>query len=147
MSTKTKIIVLRKREIAFAGILLLLLVGLLLFFLRMFQSGAADEGESVATMKYTPGVYTSSVILNDTAMDVQVVVDENHINSISLVNLDESVETLYPLVKPAMAELSQQIIQSQSVDDVTYPENNQYTCIVLHNAIKDALSKCEISSE
>ena len=68
-------------------------------------------------------------------------VDENHINSISLVNLDETMETMYPLVRPALDELSEQITANQSLDDITYSQNNQYTSIVLLSAIEEALEK------
>lgn len=143
MRNKTRIIVLRKKELVFAGLLALLAAGLIILVIHLFGSEGKQTPESVETMKYTPGVYTSTVILNDTAMDVEVVVDENNINSISLINLDESVETMYPLVKPAMEDLSEQIISTQSVDSVHYPETNQYTSMVLHNAIKSALAKSQ----
>ena len=80
-------------------------------------------------------------MIDQTAIDVQVAVDENHINSISLINLDESVETMYPLIKPTLEELSQQIITKQSVDDITYSKNNQYTSMLLLSAVTDALKK------
>lgn len=141
MRNRTRIIVIKKRDLMLAGLLALLIVGLLALAIHLFGSGKQQAPEAAETMKYTPGVYTSTVILNDTAMDVEVVVDENNINSISLVNLDESVETMYPLVKPAMEDLSEQIITSQSVDNVTYPQTNQYTSMVLHNAVRSALEK------
>lgn len=143
MSAKTKIIVLRKKELALAGMLILLAVGLFLLLITLFHSKENETSTSVDTAKYIPGVYTSTVILNDTAMEVEVVVDENNINAISLANLDETVETMYPLVKPAMEDLSSQIISSQSADAVTYAETNQYTSMVLHNAIKSALAKSQ----
>lgn len=83
-------------------------------------------------------------MLNDSALDVQVVVDENNINSVSLVNLDETVETMYPLVKPAMEELAQQIVDTQSLDNITYSQSNQYTSIVLMNAIEEAIEKASL---
>ena len=54
------------------------------------------------------GVYTSSILFHDSTLDVQVIVDENRINSISLVNLNETVTTMYPLVEPALEEVSDQ---------------------------------------
>ena len=90
---------------------------------------------------YTPGVYTSSVMIDQNAVDVQVAVDENHINSISLVNLDETMETMYPLVEPTLDELSEQILSQQSLTDITYSQNNQYTSMLLLEAISDALEK------
>jgi uncharacterized protein with FMN-binding domain len=144
MSAKTKIVVLRMKELVFTGVLVVLAILLIILLLAMFLPKKEQSGEAVTTMTYTPGVYTSSVMLNDTAVDVQVIVDENNINSISLVNLDETVETMYPLVKPAMEELSQQIIDSQSLENITYSTNNQYTSIVLLNAIKDTIEKASL---
>ena len=141
MSAKTKIVVLRMRRIIFVGVLAALGIFLAVMLLVMFLPKKSNAGGSVPTMKYTPGVYTSSVMLNDKSVDVQVAVDGSHINSISLVNLDDTVETMYPLVKPAMEELARQIIDTQSLDGITYSQNNQYTSIVLLNAIEDALHK------
>mgnify|MGYP004513561275 FL=1 len=94
-------------------------------------------------MKYTPGKYTSSILFNDNSIDVEVVVDENRINSVSLVNLDESVATMYPLMQPALDAISQQIYENQSLDGIDYGSENQYTSQVLVEAIRDALSKAE----
>ena len=151
MSAKTKIVVLRMKELIVTGILTALGIFLLILLVTLLfpkdddskkNSSAAEE--TVPTAKYAAGVYTSSVMLNDTAVDVQVVLDENQIKSISLVNLDETVETMYPLVKPAMEELSGQIIASQSVENITYSQNNQYTSIVLLGAIQDAIEKASL---
>ena len=141
MSAKTKIVVLHMRELIITGVLAVIGIILVVLLLVMFLPKKDQAPESVESMIYTPGVYTSSVMLNDSAVDVQVIVDENHINSISLVNLDESVETMYPLVRPALEELAEQIIASQSLEEITYSDNNQYTSIVLLNAIRDAVEK------
>ena len=42
-----------------------------------------EEAETL----YVPGVYASSIQFNDSAFEVEVIVDENHINHISFVNL------------------------------------------------------------
>ena len=54
---------------------------------------------------------------------------------------------MYPLMQPALDKISQQIYEKQSVENITYDEANQYTCTVLLNAIKDALSKAETAKE
>ena len=74
-------------------------------------------------------------------LDVQVSVDEDHINEITMVHLDETVETMYPLVRPTLDELAKQIISSQSLTDLTYSKNNQYTCRLLIGAVSEALEK------
>ena len=92
------------------------------------------------------GVYTSSILFHDSTLDVQVIVDENRINSISLVNLNETVTTMYPLVEPALEEVSDQIIKTQSVENISYQADNQYTTIMLLNAVENALEKAEIDA-
>lgn len=97
--------------------------------------------------KYMSGVYTSSVVLNNQAFDVKVVVDDNQISDISLDNMDETAAAMYPLMQPALDNISQQIYEKQSLDDITYDEANQYTSIVLLDAIEEALSKAQVQSE
>lgn len=141
MSAKTKIVVLHMKRIVFTGVvigLILILAVLLMVFLKPSRNPSAEE--SVPTM-YVPGVYTSSVRLGDQALDVQVTVDADNINAITLVNLDETMETMYPLVRPALEELSSQITANQSLDNLTYSKNNQYTSMILIEAIEDALKK------
>ncbi len=145
MSAKTRIIVIRKGQLLFAGIALLIVLALCGLLFAAMHAGEDNTEDTEAAMKYTPGVYTSTVVLNDTALDVRVVVDEDHINSISMVNLDETVETMYPLVRPALEELSEQIISIQSIGDVTFPASNQYTSMVLYDAICEALEKAASS--
>lgn len=132
------------KELIFTGILTALGILLIVLLLTLFFPKDNDTEESAPTSKYAAGVYTSSVMLNDTAVDVQVILDEDTIKSVSLVNLDETVETMYPLVKPAMEELSSQIVASQSLENITYSQNNQYTSIVLLNAIQDAIKKASL---
>lgn len=144
MSSKTKIVVLRKKELLIAVAAIILAILLIILFVGMLLPGKKQKEDADPTAKYKPGVYTSSIQLNDTSFEVEVAVDENHINSVSLVNMEESVATMYPLVKPAMEDLAQQIIAAQSAESITYSSDNQYTSIVLHRAILDALEQAEI---
>lgn len=146
MSAKTKIVVLHMKELIytliFAGLGILLIVLLLFMFLPR-----GKDGEAAPTMKYVAGVYSSSIMVGDHAVDVQVIVDENRINAVSLVNLDETVTTMYPLMQPALESISGQVIEKQSTEGITYSAENQYTSVVLLNAIENALSKAEITAE
>ena len=130
MSAKTQIIVLHMKEviytIVFAGLSILLVLLLLYMFLP--KSGPKDSTE---TMKYTAGVYTSSILFQNSALDVQVIVDE-------------SVSAMYPLVEPALEELTNQIVEKQSLENISYSANSQYTSQMLLNAIESALEKAAI---
>ena len=141
MSAKTKIVVLHMKELVYTVIFVVLAVLLILLFVFMF--GSKKDESAKETMKYTPGKYTSSILFNDNSIDVEVVVDENRINSVSLVNLDERVATMYPLMQPALDAISQQIYENQSLEGIDYGSENQYTSQVLVEAIRNALSKAE----
>ncbi len=141
MSSKTKIVVLHMKELVYTAIFAVLGILLILLLIFMFLPDDKDNGQTEETMQYVAGVYTSSIQLNDNAIDVEVAVDANHINSISLINLDETTAAMYPLMQPALDNLTQQIYEKQSLDDISYGEDTQYTSTVLLNAIRSALEK------
>ena len=140
ISSKTKIVVLHTKEVSCTGIFVVLAVVLaVLLFLMFGKNKNADPASADAI--YHAGVYTSPITLNDNTFDVEVKVDENHINSISLVNLSETTTAMYPLVEPALDALSSQIYTSQSTENITYSEENKYTSMLLLEAIDNALEK------
>ena len=142
MSAKTKIVVLHMKELIYT--LIFAGLGILLIFLLLFMFlPGKEDGESVETMRYVAGVYTSSIQFGEHAVDMQVIVDENRIQSVSMVNLDETVETMYPLMEPALESLSAQICEKQSLDQLSYSEDSQYTSLMLMSAIRTALTKAE----
>ena len=112
MSAKTKIVVVKMKHVILTGVLLGILLLLIIFAATYFFSGDEPKPAVEETGMYTPGVYNTSVALGGAAIDVSVAVDSNNINSISLENMTDSVETMYPLVEPAMNELVSQIVQN-----------------------------------
>ncbi len=78
-------------------------------------------------------------------MELQITVDADHINSITLSNLDESVSTLYPLMQPTLSELSASILENQSLDGISYTDENRYTSMLLMQAISATLDKALVS--
>jgi hypothetical protein len=146
VSSKTKIVVLHLKELIYTAIFAVLGILLILLLVFMFLPDSKNKSTK-ETMKYTAGVYTSSIQLNDNAIDVEVMVDDNNINSISLVNLDETTAAMYPLMQPALDNLSQQIYEKQSLENISYEDDNQYTSMVLLNAIQSALDKAVYTEE
>lgn len=96
---------------------------------------------SSAANQYIPGVYTSSLMLNNSTLEIQVCVDADHINSISINNLDEAITTMYPLMSNSINDISNQIVNSQSLENITYTEDCRYTYIILLDAIETTLEK------
>ena len=145
MSAKTQIVVLHMKEVIYTFVFAGLSILLIILFLYMFLPSKEDS-DNTESATYTAGVYTSSILFKDSAINVQVIVDANRIHSISLVNLEESVSAMYPLVEPALEELSKQIIKNQTTHGISYSSNNQYTSLMLLNAINTALEKASIES-
>ncbi|MGN0483793.1 MAG: hypothetical protein ACI4HI_09605 [Lachnospiraceae bacterium] len=140
MSAKTKIVVLHMKELIYTAIFLALGILLVVLLVAMFH----NKGEKTeTTARFTPGVYTASVPFKDQAVEVEVTVDADHINDVSIANLSETVTTMYPLMEPTVEKLKKQIVKTQSVENLTYDKENQYTSELVIQAIQDAVKKAE----
>lgn len=191
MSSNTKIVVLRSKEIVYALVLLVVSVLIIMVAVSLFMpskdaaspvpaqnaeetpeqtplqtpsqttpntapsttapdgtnqtSSTVTDTNTAAQNTYVPGIYSSTLLLGTANVELQVAVDKNHINSITLTNLDESVTTLYPLMSPTLSELSAVILSEQSIENVSYGEENRYTSMLLMQAITAALDKAAVS--
>ncbi len=139
MGTQTKIVVIKAKEIIYAGIFLIL--GIICIVLCIHMLGIGKQEKVKTTSKYVPGVYSSTISLGENTLNVAVTVDSDTISGVSIENLDETVTTMYPLLEPALNEINNQISVVDSIDDITYSSENQYTYIILHQAIKNALKQ------
>ena len=143
MGSKTKIIVLHMKEIIYTAVFAAL--GILLVFLLIFMFRPGNKAEVKETgRQYTPGIYTSSLTLNNTNLEVEVTVDESHITGIRFSNLDETVTTMYPLIQPAIENLSEQICATQSLDDLSLPDDTPYTSRMILEAVRTAVEKAAV---
>ena len=144
MSSKTKIVVLRMKEIIYTAIfigLAILLVGLFLIMFRPKKE--APSASQTAASAYIPGVYTASLTVGSQNIHVEVAVDADKINSVSFVSLDEAVTTMYPLMQPVLQDLESQIVNGQSLENLSYSMETRYTSQALINAIETALNKAK----
>ena len=150
MSSKTKIVVLRMKEIIYTAIFIGLAIFLILLFFFMFRSekeAPAPTAESVSPAVYAPGVYSASLSLGRQNVNVEVAVSPDRISAVTLVPLSDSVAAMYPLMQPSMDALSAQILESQSLEGLEYPAGSQYTSMALMNAIKTAVAKAALPKE
>lgn len=143
MSSRTKIIVLHMKEIIYTAVFAALGIVLIILLVIMFRPDA-DQKQSGTKEIYTPGIYTSTLALNNTRLEVEVAVDQNRINSVRFSNLDETVTTMFPLIQPAIEEIAEQIYDSQSLDDISLPEDTPYTSRIILDAVREAVEKAEV---
>lgn len=144
MGAQTKIVVIKAKEIIYTGIFLVLGILFIILLINMFGKG--KESDTTTTSKYVPGVYSSTITLGENTLNVAVTVDESTVSGVSIENLDETVTTMYPLLEPALNEINNQISVVDSVDNITYSKENQYTYIILNQAIKNALEQAAVNN-
>ena len=145
MSAKTKIFVLRMKEIIYTGIFLGLALLLIVLFLVMLCRGrAGDQEESSTAASYVPGIYTSSLSLGREQVNVEVTVTADQIRSVALRPLSDSVAAMYPLMEPAMQNLADQIVAGQSLSHLNCQPEQKYTSQVLLKAVELALEKAKL---
>lgn len=173
MSANTKILVLRSKEVVYALVLLIVSILILLVAVSLFIPGKAKGADTPAVPGsetntapettapnvtvpngsgslntgdlYVPGIYSSTLQLGSANLELQVAVDKNHINAITLVNIDETVATMYPLMEPTLSGLAEEILATQSLEDISYTEENRYTSLLLMQAISASLDKARVS--
>lgn len=140
MQSDTRIFVFRLRQLLTVFAVIVVLIVAAVIALTRIDLSKKDVQTSPASA-YTAGVYTSSITLNNQSVDIQVVVDKDRVKSASIVNLDESVAAMYPLLTTSMDAISAQLAAGVSVEDITYASSSRYTSQVLLGAISQALDK------
>ncbi|CRZ33437.1 hypothetical protein DFR55_1508 [Herbinix hemicellulosilytica] len=139
---KTKIVVIQLKEIIYTVIFAALGILLILLLIFMF-SGKDKEDVATDTKLYKAGVWTTSIPLSDTVINLEVILDEDHIKSVRIVNIDETITTMYPLVEPALEEISAQLNNGVPIDQLQLKDDSKYTQTLLIEAIKVVLEKAK----
>lgn len=143
MSAKTRIWVFHMKELIYTAVFIGLGIIFLILMIFMFASGRKQETAAELPSRYTAGIYTASMTLGGNPVEIAVTVDEDYISSIHFRQLDETVSAMYPLMEPALEALSEQILETQSLENLSYSEESQYTSLMLMSAIRNALEKAE----
>lgn len=150
---QTKILVLRKNRLLIGLLALCAAILALLFFTLRGSSDSPNSPKTPAkpqNVSYQPeatyraGVYTSAVALGDSVLNLELVLDTNHINSVRLVNLEESVATMYPLIQPSLDALATQLVGGIEPELVRLDDDKKYTQSLLMEVITATLKKAAI---
>ena len=154
--SKPKFVVFKLKELLLTATLVLFAVALIILVISLVAMGkestpklpgVSEKPGSAETSAplYYPGVYTTTMEMNDTTIHLELVCDEDHINSVRLINLDEAVETMYPLLTPALEDLELQLCLDVPVEELKFTEGSTYTQTLLIKAIAQALAKAEVA--
>ena len=167
MNSQTKIVVIRMKWLIIAVIAAIVLIaGIVLYFnigkndsssssgnARMTSTdvkSAADTDSSDvrnstyknSPVTYTPGVYTASIMLDGNPVDIKVTLDKNNIE---LVNLSDSVTTMYPMLNDNFEEIASAVKINGSTQNITYSADSKYTSSMILSGIKTALDKAVVT--
>ena len=146
---KTKIVVIQMKELIytaiFAGLGILLIVLLIIMFFP-FNKEDKKADQTAGNGMYQPGIYNSQIELGDTTLNLEIVVDSDQVKSVSLVNLEESVTTMYPLVKPSLENIEKELIDGKNLDEIPLSEKSKYTESLLLEGIRTALDKARLKT-
>jgi uncharacterized protein with FMN-binding domain len=136
----TKIIVIQLKELLYTvvfAVLGLILIGALIFMLL------PNKKDKTTQVQYQPGIYSSSFMLKEQPVNLEVTVNENEITSVRLMDMTSELELMYPLVQPTIATLERQIVKHQRLD-ITLASDSPATSQVLLQAVENALSKAKV---
>ena len=129
------------KEIIYTAIFIglgLLLIALLLIMFRPGRKTQSASAPAAAGISYLPGMYSSTLTLGSQAVNVEVTVDST---SVTCRPLSDSIETMYPLLSSSASHLSEQIVSTQSLENLSFESGSQYTSQALLNVIHTALAK------
>ena len=101
------------------------------------------SGSAGTDNTYIPGIYTTELILGSETANVEVIVNDHAITSVSLAAPSETLTTMYPLLEPTMESLNDQLCEMQDPSQVTYSAETRYTSLVLLEAVKASLEKAK----
>ena len=158
--SQTKIVVIPFKKLLIGAVIAAIIIAFIIFAVIRLGSNSSDNSRNTTkpksstvnasassnietpldnadAPKFCPGVYTASILLDGNPVDIQVTVDSSNINSIELVNLSESITTMYPKLTTSFAAK----VMEAGTTNITYDSANRYTYSVFIEAISAALKK------
>lgn len=143
--SRTRIVILQMREIIYTAVFVGLGILLLIILFFMFWPDGKDENKEQAdngkTVVYEAGVYSKQMTVGDSVINLQVVLDEEQVKSVEMINLDDTVSAMYPLMKPSVESISNQLASGVSLDEVVLSDEGQYTEKMILNEVDSVLDE------
>lgn len=143
---KSRLFVFQLKEIIYTLVFIILAIILIVVLYNMFNTNNKSTISNETTnyeISYNPGIYSTQIELNNSAIDVEVCVDKNHIKSVSLTNLSDTVTTMYPLLEPSIEYIENQLQNGVSLDNIELDDASKYTQTILLDAINTSLEKAK----
>ena len=124
--SQTKIVVIPLKKLLIGAVIAAIVIAFVIFAVIRLGSNSSDNSRNI--------------LLDGNPVDIQVTVDSSNINSIELVNLSESITTMYPKLTTSFDEVASKVMEAGTTN-ITYDSANRYTYSVFIEAISAALKK------
>lgn len=134
-----KIFILRMRDIIYTAVFVL--VAILLIFTLIYMFMPRDSGRMEESSQYYSGVYTSSLLIDNQVVSVDVTVYDHEIQNIKFRNLDPSLSVMYPLLEETMVGINKQMDKEKDIEKVKPEEDAKETTATILRAVEMAYQK------
>ena len=148
---KSRLFVFQLKEIIYTLIFIILGIILVIVLFNMFNPSKTKNPDITQTSKniitsedttnisYIPGIYSTSLELNNQHVNLEVTVDEHVVKDITLNNLSETTAVMYPLLEPSVEYIKTELAKGTKITEIKHDSSNQYTQTMLTNAIASLL--------
>ncbi|MCL2170817.1 MAG: hypothetical protein FWB71_01590 [Defluviitaleaceae bacterium] len=141
---KTRIVVLQMKDIVRTAIIAAVGLALVILLIWAIVPSRGTQQEAQAMGAFVPGSYTAYIVIHNRPISVVVTVDEDSILNVELLNMAETQEVFYPLLRPTMERLSAEIVRYQSTE-ISAPLEISVTSRILLDAVNHALNQAKAS--
>ena len=156
---RSRLLVFKLKEVIYTAIFIILGIILLIVLFNMFNSSkkntsptskqtssttynSSDNKTDVAT--YTPGIYTTSLELNNQYVNIEVTVDDHMVKNITLNNLSDTTAVMYPLLEPSVEYIVTELHKGTPLTEIECDDSNRYTHMILTDAISTLLKEAKV---
>ena len=137
---RTKILVFQMKELIYTGLFVILGVTIVILLFALFGGKNQTPTTESQAKIYNPGTYSLELTLNDTLLNMEVVVDSDRVKSVSLKNIDDSVT----LLTPSLANIEKQLVNETDPENVILSDDSRYTEMMLLESVKEVLKKARV---
>jgi uncharacterized protein with FMN-binding domain len=136
----TRIFVFKLRDIIKYGLIAVLGLAVVIAIVVAVTSGGKPSAVNNAAGMYAPGTYTAQIVLHNKPVNISVTVTDREIIAIEMSDMEHDQEVFYPLFRPTIESLAQEIIRRQSTE-VPIDSYSAVTSQILLDAVNAALSQ------
>ena len=159
---KSRLFVFKLKEIIYTLVFIVLGIILIIVLFNMFNTsnkGSSSSSEQTSSIKentsssstktatYTPGIYTTSLELNNQYVNIEVTVDEHMVKNITLNNLSDTTAVMYPLLEPSVEYIVSELHKGTPLTEIQCDDSNRYTHMMLTDAISTLLDDAKVKSK